>query len=150
MNFSHPRGVRFQCQRCATCCGDTGTRVRHILLLRLEADRISKTRSQPIKEFARRIKDHEPYVYEVRKTSEGKCVFLMGNDCLIYALRPLICRFYPFELKTTENGKHEFSYTEECKGVGKGGARGRAYFENLFQQANNQFVKDSKKARKPA
>jgi Fe-S-cluster containining protein len=118
--------------------------------LRLEADRISKARSQPISEFARRIENHEPYFYEISKTSEGKCVFLKGNDCLIYALRPLVCRFYPFEFKPTDNGKHEFRFTEECKGIGKGRARGRAYFKNLFQQASNQFVKDSKKARKPA
>lgn len=143
MSFSHPRGVRFQCQRCAACCGDTETRVRHILLLRFEADRISKATSQPINEFARRIEDHEPYVYEMNKTSEGrKCVFLKGNHCEIYTLRPLICRFYPFELKTTKNGKHKFSYTGECKGIGKGKQLDRSYFETLFQQASNQLLSD--------
>jgi Fe-S-cluster containining protein len=140
MSFNYPRGVRFQCQRCATCCGDTETRVRHILLLRFEADRISKAKSQPINEFAGEIEDHEPYVYEIsKKSEERKCVFLKGNHCEIYTLRPLICRFYPFELKTTKNGKYEFSYTEECRGIGKGRRLGRAYFENLFQQASAGF-----------
>ena len=138
MSFSYPKGVRFQCLRCGLCCGDTEKRVRRILLLKVEAEQISVVKSKPVKNFARKIEGCKPYVYEIRKTvEEGKCVFLEGNNCTIYALRPLICRFYPFELKVAKNGKQEFLYTEECLGIGKGRRLKKEYFKNLLQQLTN-------------
>lgn len=135
MSFSYPENVRFQCLKCALCCGDTKTRVRHVLLLKMEAERISQATSKPIEELAVKIEDCEPYVYEMRKTAkERKCVFLKEKHCTIYALRPLICRFYPFELKNTKNGKYEFLYTKECLGIGKGKRLKKSYFRNLFQR----------------
>ena len=144
MSFNYPRDVRFRCQRCTTCCGDTETRVRHILLLRLEAERISREALKPIREIAVKIVGHEPDVFEMRKTArEGKCIFLAENQCMIYTLRPLVCRFYPFELKTAKNGTHKFGYTEECKGIGKGKQLDKTYFEDLFQLVNDQLSEGS-------
>lgn len=78
----------------------------------------------------------------MRKTSgEGKCIFLEGTDCSIYDQRPLVCRFYPFELKTMNDGKHVFAYTAECLGIGKGKRLERDYFENLFKRAYIQLGK---------
>ena len=72
----------------------------------------------------------------MRKTNvEGKCIFLEGTDCSIYDQRPLVCRFYPFELKTMKGGKHVFAYTVECPGIGIGKRLERDYFENLFKRA---------------
>lgn len=70
-----------------------------------------------------------------KTTANGKCVFLTKNRCTIYPIRPLICRFYPFELKTAANGKHQFSCTNECPSIGKGKPLSRNYFEKLFQLA---------------
>lgn len=135
MQFSYPRNVHFECTKCAICCGDTKAWIRHILMLESEANRISTFTSKPIKKFLVKIEGHEPYVYEMKKTAkEGKCVFLKENLCTIYSSRPLICRFYPFELRTTENGKREFLYTMECPGLGKGRRLQKIYFKNLLQQ----------------
>lgn len=135
MSFNYPRNVRFRCQKCAICCGDTETHVRHILLLKSEAERITEATSRPIREFSLAIKGHAPYVLEMIKTSEErKCVFLENKCCTIYPLRPLICMFYPFELKITRNGNHEFTYTTECPGINKGKRLTKDYFQNLFQQ----------------
>jgi len=135
MSFDYPRNVNFQCLKCATCCGDTKQKVRHILLLHTEAEKIAEATGKPIEEFAMGIEHHAPYVYEMRKTvAEGKCIFLQNSRCAIYPLRPLVCRFYPFELKPTKNGKHQFLYTEECHGIGRGEKLARDYFRNLFQQ----------------
>jgi len=135
VDFNYPRDVRFHCQRCAVCCGDTIKRVRHVLLLKIEAERIAEVIVKPIEEFAGKIEDHAPYIYEMRKSvKEGKCIFLENKRCTIYPLRPLICRFYPFELKITTNGKHKFLYTKECPGIGQGKKLTKNYFKNLFQQ----------------
>lgn len=120
--------------RCALCCGDTAIRVRHILLLKREAERISKATLKPIVEFATTTEGHDPYGYEMRKTTdEGKCIFLEYKRCTIYAHKPIICRFYPFELRLTDKRKQEFRYTDECPGIDKGEKKlKKDYFENLL------------------
>jgi Fe-S-cluster containining protein len=132
--------MRFQCTRCALCCGDTENRSRHILLLREDAETISRASSKPVEIFATESRNSEPYVYEMRKTGgEGKCFFLEGRNCSVYGLRPLICRFYPFELVRMKDGKHRFFSTQECPGIGKGNRLERGDFENLFKRACAQL-----------
>jgi Fe-S-cluster containining protein len=104
--------------------------------LSTEAEQIAAATSQPISKFTVKVEGKAPYSYEMKKTAEdGKCVFLKKNHCTIYSLRPLICRFYPFELKIAANRKHEFLYTDECPGIGKGKMLGKNYFGKLFQLA---------------
>jgi Fe-S-cluster containining protein len=137
--FRYPRNVRFKCSRCAQCCGDTKARIRHVLLLEKEAERISKFSNKPVEAFACRIVGHEPYLYEMKKGKGGKCVFLERKDCTIYASRPLICRYYPFELKTEGNEVFLFSPTDECSSIGVGDVLEESYFSNLFRLARRSF-----------
>jgi Fe-S-cluster containining protein len=147
LSFEYPKNVRFQCTKCALCCGDTKKRARHILLLKKETERISEAAFKPVEEFAVQIEGREPYVYEMKKTKEeGKCLFLKENICTIYASRPLICKFYPFQLRTTKDGRHRFSHTRECQGIGKGKLVGKSYLERLFQQAHEQLMEEATKA----
>jgi Fe-S-cluster containining protein len=143
MNFDYPTTARFHCTKCAICCGDTKEKTRHILLLNTEAEQIAKATSQPISKFAAKTRK-APYAYEMKKTAEdGKCVFLENNRCTIYSLRPLICRFYPFELKTLQSGKYKFLFTEECPGINKGKMLSEAYFKKLFRLAHAKYTVDS-------
>ena len=135
MSFNYPDAVRFQCINCGKCCGDTKEKTRHILLLRTEAEQIAMATLQPISEFTVAIKDKAPYSYEMKKTEDGKCVFLENNCCTIYTVRPLICKFYPFELKITDRGKYTFLYTPECSGINKGAMLSKNYFKKLFRLA---------------
>jgi Fe-S-cluster containining protein len=121
------------------CCGDTEARAIHILLLKREAERISETTLRPIEDFVCRTEGHEPYAYEMRKSISGKCLFLENGTCIIYASRPLVCRYYPFELRTLRNGRLVFSFTKECPGMGRGRLLGNVYFEELFQLASKQI-----------
>jgi len=142
-SFEYPRSLHFQCTECALCCGDTRSRTRSILLLKREADQISRITSQPVEGFATKIENREPYVYMMRKTAaDGKCFFLEENRCTIYEKRPLICRFYPFELTASKDGKYCFLPTEECPGIGIGGRLKKEYFEKLFKEAYNSLIQD--------
>jgi len=110
------------------------------VLLKEDARTISEAVSKPAEAFATVTRSRGPYVYEMRKTlGEGKCIFLAGTECSIYTVRPLVCRFYPFELATMKNGKPRFLCTGECPGIGKGKRLEREYFENLFQEAYDQL-----------
>jgi Fe-S-cluster containining protein len=139
MNFSYPKSIRFECTRCALCCGDTEAKARHILLLKKEAERISETTSRPVEDFACRTEGYEPYVYEMRKSADGTCMFLAEGTCIIYASRPLVCRYYPFELRTLRSGRLVFSFAKECPGMGRGRLLGKVYFEELFRLALTQI-----------
>jgi Fe-S-cluster containining protein len=142
MIIDYPKSVRFQCLLCALCCRDTESRTRHILLLETEAQRISDATSKPIKEFALRTEGYDPYVYEIKKTlKERKCIVLKEKNCTIYELRPLVCRYYPFQL-STKSRKHRFCYTQECPGIGKGKQLRREYFESLLELASNRLNQD--------
>jgi Fe-S-cluster containining protein len=133
MPFKYPKDICFECSRCALCCGDTKNRKRSILLLDIESGRISQKTSKTPDEFAEEVEGFEPYVYRMKKTSDGRCVFLKNNLCSIYEIRPLICRFYPFQLRSIGANKYVFECTDECPGIGKGPKLKREFFEKLFK-----------------
>ncbi|MBT0158432.1 YkgJ family cysteine cluster protein [Candidatus Bathyarchaeota archaeon A05DMB-2] len=146
MDFDYPTELRFKCIECGKCCGDTTEKTRHILLLRKEAEKIAEAIQQPVSMFAVAIADKAPYTFELRKTvKDGKCVFLVDNRYSIYVLRPLICRFYPFELKPNEAKRHTFSYTDDCSGVNRGEQLDEAFFRKLFQLACDKLGEPEKR-----
>ena len=114
-------------------------------MLKTEAERISKETKREINEFAKEVFCSEPYIYEIIKTeSDGKCCFLESNHCTIYGLRPIICRFYPFELQNLGNDRFSFSYTTKCEGIGQGSTIEKSFFDNLFRLASQAMDEDSK------
>jgi Fe-S-cluster containining protein len=143
LSFEYPKRARFECVKCALCCGDTEDKVRAILLLKSEACSILERTLMGIHEFAEEIQSREPYVYRMRKTENGKCIFLKENSCSIYQIRPLICRFYPFQLKSVANNEYAFTYTEECLGIGKGPQLKRDFFERLFDKFIESMREDA-------
>jgi Fe-S-cluster containining protein len=137
--FDYPNAVRFKCIKCGICCGDTKEKNRHVLLLKTEAEQIAKATGRQVFKFAVKIEDKAPYSYKMKKRKNGKCIFLENNRCSIYSLRPLICRFYPFELKVMHNRKYTFLYTDECPGINKGQLLNENYFRKIFQLAHDKF-----------
>jgi Fe-S-cluster containining protein len=133
VDFTCPANVHFNCSRCGLCCGDTEQKTRHILILEAEAKIIASQTSLYVTDFSFQIADKFPFVYEMKKTGEGKCVFLKEKQCTIYHVRPLICRFYPFELKFDKDKQlHVFDFTVECPGIGQGKDFSISDFERLF------------------
>jgi Fe-S-cluster containining protein len=110
------------------------------LLLESEAKEISAETCLPKQEFTKQIGGKTPYCYEMKKSREGKCFFLKDNQCSIYSLRPLICRFYPFELKFEQDkNQHVFSFTFECPKIGKGKLMARKDFGELYLLAKERL-----------
>jgi Fe-S-cluster containining protein len=140
VDFTNPVNISFDCNRCGLCCGDTKQKTRHILLLKAEAKEICYQTSLQITDFSGEIKDKLPYGFEMKKTSEGKCIFLKENQCSIYGLRPLICMFYPFELKfDKDKERHVFDFTLECPGINQGKVLCQKDFKKLFQLAQEKL-----------
>lgn len=134
MKLRYPKNVRFECQRCAKCCGDMPKRKRNILLLEPEVEQISTITGLRAAEFSTPSSGTEPYRYAMKK-KEGKCVFLKGNACQIYLHRPLICRFYPFWLEELGAESYVFKVSGDCPAVGIGKVFGKEDFVKMLKEA---------------
>lgn len=140
MEFTYPTNILFNCSKCGLCCGDTKQKTRRILLLESEATATSNQTHRQKQDFTTKVKDKAPYLYEMKKNNQGKCLFLEDNNCTIYAHRPLICRFYPFELKSTQNKEsYTFEFTFECPEIGRGKKFAKRDFEKLFSLAKERL-----------
>ncbi len=109
-----------------------------------DANRIAACSKTKIEDFSTKLIGKEPYKFEMKKNvTSGKCIFLVENKCVIYENRPLICRFYPFELSSDENGTLIFSATDECSELDKkeNGAKrlGVKYFRGLLRLAAQEM-----------
>jgi Fe-S-cluster containining protein len=99
--------------------------------------------------FAQDAFGNAPYVYEMLKKPDGKCIFLHDEKCTVYEVRPLICRFYPFELSTDQVGTCSFGVTDECPGVSHPDTKGvgkrldSSFFKALFDMARAELNADS-------
>lgn len=129
--FQYPKHVHFECEKCGLCCSDTSYKSRNILLLDHEITRISEETLKAVEEFAEPAEAEGPFTHRMKKQS-GRCVFLRENLCSIYEARPIICRFYPFSLKSFDENMYIFSSTKECLGIGKGPLLQQEYFRQLF------------------
>ena len=66
---------------------------------------------------------------------------LENNQCNIYSLRPLICRFYPFEFKFDLNKETDvFDFTLECPAINQGKVFEQKDFEKLFELEGTAWV----------
>ena len=79
------------CKTCANCCRKSTVRLgerdlaRLVKAFKLKRDRVIADYTLP--------SDEEGLI--LRRDDERGCVFLNGNECLIYEDRPDICRDYP-------------------------------------------------------
>ncbi len=134
MNLLVPKNMRFECQRCARCCGDTSHRGRNLLLTKNEVEEISTRSGLNPLSFSTPVTQKGQYEYKMKKRG-GKCVFLDGKACRIYDVRPIICRFYPFSM-CKKDKKYVFDFAEDCPGIGLGEVLPGEKFEDMVEEAH--------------
>jgi Fe-S-cluster containining protein len=141
VSLSYPKNLKFECNKCTLCCGNTKDKTRHVIMLESEASEIQKQTSININNFCFEIINQQPYMFEMKKQHSEKCFFLKQNLCSIYDFRPLICRFYPFELKFDEKQqKYVFTATTECPALNHGKRLTQTYFKTLFWLAEEKLL----------
>lgn len=78
------------CSGCnALCCREDGVR-NYVSLMPTEATRLYSAFPEMMMKAPHETKGGLYKLYQ-------PCPFLEGNRCTIYELRPLVCRFYPFQ-----------------------------------------------------
>jgi len=111
-------------------------------MLESEAQEIQKQTELNIEIFCSEIPNKQPYKFEMKlSVDDSKCFFLKPDGCSIYNFRPLICRFYPFELKFDETQQtYTFTATPECPALNQGKRLTQTYFKLLFWLAEKKLL----------
>ena len=137
--FIYPNEIIWKCQRCTLCCKDSCKHIRRIKLLKKECITISCKINIPIEHFTVPTLD-KTYSYEILKKN-GECIFLTDNYCKIYENRPLICQFYPFEMKTLKDNVYQILFSgKECSAINKGIKLNEKFFRDLAKNALKYFT----------
>ena len=150
--MSDIKDLRFECTRCGNCCIDKNTIVNVTYLdisrikagLNLNLDEVLEVLGFYVFEEKPTDNDLKRMVSSPIETEKGlafvgliknklgHCYFFdyENKKCLIYELRPMFCRTFPFSFKQLKNKEREeigdidISYTEKgkeyCPGIGSG------------------------------
>lgn len=91
--------VAFACTACGKCCKSRNTRV---FVNPSEVEELATAKSVPVPEFLRKFTDTlidsngRSLVTLKGHPKKPQCIFLEGNACTVYNVRPTQCRTYPF------------------------------------------------------
>ena len=104
------------CGRCGECC----RRCTPINISRREAELLAFAVKLPYKKFKRKFK-LTPKGDGTFNMSGAPCLFLKGNLCSVYHIRPFVCRAFPVGEAIVEvsEGKHELQLPYYCQAIKK-------------------------------
>jgi len=69
------------------------------------------------------------------------CIFLDEHKCLIYPVRPVQCRTFPFWPQNLKSQRRWNDTMDECPGIGEGEPYDREEIEKIFEGAAVDSVK---------
>jgi len=153
--FHYSKGLKFSCiYDCDQCCrGEPGI----ILVSKNDMENISTYLNISIYDFMNNystlITDlfsiNYGYIkkaYSINEIDDGSCIFLKDKKCLIYPVRPLQCRSYPFWpsiIKTEKNWEDEKRY---CPGINRGKLYSFEEISKILEEFSSQnFTIDKSK-----
>ena len=123
--------VKFECQPdCVNCCTISDG---FVFLTESEAVRIADflelSEDEFLTHFTRAFDDQLVLV----DNSDDRCIFLEGNKCSIYEVRPMQCRTYPFWSQNLKTQNRWHIVSQECPGIGKGSIYSVADIEQILK-----------------
>ncbi|MBN1151084.1 YkgJ family cysteine cluster protein [candidate division WOR-3 bacterium] len=131
------RGIRFECQNCGACCD-----VENGVVYLSEEDMIKIPKFLGISQDDFRLKytaRDEDGNNIIKDGHPSKCRFLFQNKCMIYPVRPVQCRTYPFWSSNLQDEKKFFSLP--CPGIGKGKIVGAETIQEMFLEHREFLAK---------
>jgi uncharacterized protein len=81
---------QIDCRQCANCC-----RVATARLTERDVTKLAKSMRITEAHFVREYTEQSAEEGMILKRTENGCMFLNGNDCLVYEVRPASCENFP-------------------------------------------------------
>ena len=112
--------ARFQCLGCSRCC-----RGLIVPVTRFDVARWLCGGRPEIAACIVRVEDFEGVgsrvVYALPRRDDGTCIFLEGNRCSIYEVKPLVCELFPYAYSSKHDklGLHPWAL-KNCEAVLRG------------------------------
>jgi Fe-S-cluster containining protein len=115
-SYFFDEGIYFECQSCGSCC--TGSR-GSVYVDNNEISKISEYLRMPLIRFIQKYLFPFRDSFSIRDDPEGRC-FFYKDKCVIYPVRPLQCKAFPFWFDTLRSEKRWKEITANCPGIGCG------------------------------
>ena len=112
----YKKGLRFKCLQCSKCCtGFPG----YVRVNEEEIENISEflkmQKEDFLKKYTRRVFTNMISLKE--NLPNYDCCFLKNNSCMIYEVRPMQCKSFPFWEKSLKDQKSWNALKAVCPGV---------------------------------
>jgi hypothetical protein len=112
-------GLRFSCTGSGKCCTVHGD-YAYVFVSRREERAIAEHLDVPLRQLRRQHTYRPGPGPRSLRFPDGKCTFLRGRQCSIYAVRPRQCRTWPFWEENLDPEVWEREVAPFCPGVGHG------------------------------
>ena len=113
----YSRGLRFQCTGCGDCCRIPGGLVE---VLPEEINQIAQYLHLSVSEMKRQYFLRDVNRWLMAENEDGGCIFLQGNACRVYPVRPMQCRTFPFWPENVQSLRTWESLKSFCPGIDQG------------------------------
>jgi len=112
----HKDGLRFECQRCGSCCrGEPGV----VWMNKKETKNVSVSLGVSMDIFTKNYIRLINGRISLLEHDNGDCV-MYDNGCKIYETRPRQCKTFPFWSSNLKNKTEWEEQKKTCPGIGKG------------------------------
>lgn len=128
MDKFYSEGLYFSCTGCGECCRLPGGAVEINLA---EALKMAQYLNLSFQDFIDQYCALDENSLHLIDNPQKECIFLENDRCLVYEVRPLQCRTFPF---WPENLKSEYRWKQLpdfCPGVGQGKLYGFEEIEKI-------------------
>lgn len=116
------KSLRFKCKRCAIyCCKLGGPCLTKEDIEQIESG--GHKTSEFVEDSKRKYGNHSLITSAMKNRKDGSCIFLRTDakrnayECSIYEIRPILCRLYPFEIKTINTDSFLLKIIPCCNGL---------------------------------
>jgi Fe-S-cluster containining protein len=115
----YKEGLRFSCEQCGTCCRGAGYVWLDLPTIAAIAEYLKLSPEDFTRKYVRRVGTR---LSLIEKPNYDCIVWDEQKGCIIYEVRPLQCRTFPFWHENLESPDAWRGVSRRCRGVGKGDA----------------------------
>jgi len=113
----YAEGLRFECQVCGRCCGGEPG---YIWMTPEEVRAAAGHLGMDVLDFCNMYLAEYDRGFSLRELEGGDCCMLRNGRCLIYAVRPIQCRTWPWWPSNLRSRATWRETARRCPGIGRG------------------------------